>query len=75
MINAERMKKYREKLKKDRVKYEAAKAKACIPNNSIGTKLIGASLEQFRAKNRLRQQKFRENKRKQLINKLPSSSL
>ena len=53
MTNAERMKKYREKIKKDKVKYEAVEAKARIRNNSIRTKLTGASLEQFRAKNRL----------------------
>ena len=63
MTNAERMKKYREKIKKDKVKYEAVKAKARIRNNSIRTKLAGTSLEQFRAKNRPRQEKFRENKK------------
>ena len=64
MTNAERMKKYREKIKKDKVKYEAVKAKARIRNNSIRTKLTGTSLEQFRVKNRLRQ-RFRENKKAQ----------
>ena len=56
--NAERVKKYREKIKKDKVKYEAVKAKARIRNNSIRTKLTGASLEEFRAKKRLREKKF-----------------
>ena len=63
MTNAERMKKYREKIKKDKVKYEAVKVKARIRNNSIRTKLTGASLEQFLAKNRPRQKNFRENKK------------
>ena len=74
MTNAERMKKYREKIKKDKVKYEAVKAKARIRNNSIRTKLTGASLEQFRAKNKLRQKKFRENKKTQVISKSTSNS-
>jgi hypothetical protein len=52
MTNAERMKKYREKIKTDKVKYEAVKAKQ---------KLTGASLAEFRTKNKLRQQKYREN--------------
>ena len=46
-----------------KVKYEAAKAKAHVCNNSIRTKLTGGSLEQFLAKNRLHQQKLRGNKR------------
>ena len=74
MTNAERMKNYREKIKKDKVKYEAVKAMARIRNNSIRTKLTGASLQQFRAKNRPRQKKFRENKKVQLISKSTSNS-
>ncbi|CAF4510123.1 unnamed protein product, partial [Rotaria magnacalcarata] len=72
--NAERMKKYREKRKKDSVKYETAKAKARARNNSIKTKLSGASLAEFRSKAKLRQRKCRENKIKRLINKPSSSS-
>ncbi|CAF4671364.1 unnamed protein product [Rotaria socialis] len=68
--NAERMKKYREK--KDSVKYETAKAQARARNNSIKTKLSGASLTELRSKAKLRQRKCRENKIKRLINK-PSS--
>ncbi|CAF1218860.1 unnamed protein product [Rotaria sordida] len=74
MTNAERMKKYREKVKKDKVKYEAMKAKARARNNSIRTVLRGASLAKFRAENKMRQQKFRENKKQSLIDKpFPSS--
>ncbi|CAF3259812.1 unnamed protein product [Rotaria sp. Silwood2] len=74
MTNAERMKKYREKIKKDKVKYEAMKAKARARNNSIRTVLRGASLAKFRAENKMRQQKFRENKKQSLIDKpFPSS--
>ena len=72
--NAERMKKYREKTKKDSVKYETAKAQARARNNSIKTKLSGASLTEFRSKAKLRQRKCRENKIKRLINKPSSSS-
>ncbi|CAF1682944.1 unnamed protein product [Rotaria magnacalcarata] len=72
--NAERMKKYREKRKKDSVKYETAKAQARARNNSIKTKLSGASLTEFRSKAKLRQRKCRENKIKRLINKPSSSS-
>ncbi|CAF1985414.1 unnamed protein product [Rotaria magnacalcarata] len=72
--NAERMKKYREKRKKDSVKYETAKAKARARNNSIKTKLSGASLAEFRSKAKLRQRKCRENKIKRLINRPSSSS-
>lgn len=68
MTNAERMKKYREKLKKDKVKYQEMKAKNRIRNNSIRPKLTGASLAQFRNKNKLRQKKFRENKKNNLNN-------
>jgi hypothetical protein len=64
MTNAERMKKYREKIKKDKVKYEPMKAKARARNNSIRTTLKGASLAKFHAENKMRQQKFRENKKK-----------
>ncbi|CAF1536035.1 unnamed protein product, partial [Rotaria sp. Silwood1] len=74
MTNAERMKKYREKIKKDKAKYEAVKAKARIRNNSIKTKLTEASLVEYRTKSKIRQQKYRENKRKRLINKPPPSS-
>ena len=66
--NAERMKKYRAKLKKDKTRYEAAKEKARARNNSIRAKLSGANLEEFRKKARLRQRKCRENKTKRLIN-------
>ncbi len=74
MTNAERMKKYREKLKKDKCKYEVAKAKARDRNNSIRTKLAGDDLAKFRTKNKIRQQKFRENKTKHLTNKPPPGS-
>ncbi|CAF4314660.1 unnamed protein product [Didymodactylos carnosus] len=74
MTNAERMKKYREKIKKDKAKYEAMKAKARFLNNSIKTKLSGTRLADFRTKSKIRQQKSRENKRKRLINKPPLSS-
>ena len=74
LSNAERMKKYREKIKKDKVKYEAMKAKARVRNNSIRTKLTAASLATFRAKNKTRQQKFRENKIKNLVNKPPAGT-
>ena len=66
--NVERMKKYREKLKQDKVKYEAAKVKARARNNSTRTKLSGGSLEEFYIKVKLRQRKCRENKRKRLTN-------
>ena len=72
-INAERMKKYRAKLKKDKTRYEAAKEKARARNNSIRAKLSGASLEEFRKKARLRQRKCRENKTKRLTNASSSS--
>ena len=74
MTNAERMKKYRERIKKNKQRYEAVKAKARIRNNSIRPKLTGASLAEFRNQNRIRQQKFRENQRKHLTNKPPPSS-
>ncbi|CAF1108331.1 unnamed protein product [Rotaria sp. Silwood1] len=66
MTNAERMKKYREKIKKDKVKYEAMKAKARARNNSIRTVLRGASLAKFRAENKMRQQNFEKIKNKAL---------
>ena len=72
--SAERMKKYREKLKNNKVKYEEIKVKARAFNNSIRTKLTGANLAEFREKNKMRQQKFRENKKKCLIDKSSSSS-
>ena len=50
MTNAERMKKYREKIKKDKVKYEAVKAKDRVRYNSKKQKLTGASLAEFRTK-------------------------
>ncbi|CAF3615613.1 unnamed protein product [Rotaria sp. Silwood1] len=74
MTNAERSKKYQERIKKDKKKYEAVKAKARIHNNSIRTKLTGGSLAEFRNQNRIRQQKFGENQRKRLTNKPPPSS-
>ena len=52
VTNAERMKKYREKLKKDKVRYEAMKEKARNRNNSIRKKLTGTKLTEFRANNR-----------------------
>lgn len=73
MTNAERMKKYREKLKNNKVKHEEMKAKARVRNNSIRTKLTGASLAEFREKNKIRQRKFRGNKKKCLIDKSSSS--
>ena len=72
--NAERMKKYREKLKNNKVKYEEMKAKARVRNNSIRTKLTKASLAKFREENKIRQRKFRENKKKSLIDKSSSRS-
>jgi hypothetical protein len=45
------------------------KAKVGVPNDSIKIKLIGASLAEFRTKSKIRQEKYRENKRKRLINK------
>ena len=71
--NAERMKKYRAKLKKDKTRYEAAKEKVRARNNSIRAELSGASLEEFRKKARLRQRKCRENKTKRLTNASSSS--
>ena len=71
--NAERMKKYRAKLKKDKTRYEAAKEKTRARNNSIRAKLSGASLEEFRKKARLRQRKCGENKTKRLTNASSSS--
>ena len=64
MTNTEGMKKYREKIKKDKVKYEAVKAKDRVRYNSKKQKLTGASLAEFCVKNKLRQQKYRENKKK-----------
>lgn len=62
MTNAERMKKYREKLKTNKIKYEEMKAKNRCRNNSMRTKLTGTSLAEFRKKNKLRQRKYREKK-------------
>ena len=73
MTNAERMKKYREKLKKDRIKYEEMKAKNRIRNNSMRIKLTGASLDEFRNKRKLSQRKYRQNK-KQVLQKTPSTT-
>lgn len=73
MTNAERMKKYREKLKKNKVKHEETKAKSRIRNNSIRTKLSGPSLAEFRNKNKLRQQKYRD-KKKQALNNTPTTN-
>ena len=64
--NAEHMKTYRAKLKKDKTKYEAVKEKARARNNSIRAKLSGANLQEFRKKARLHQRKCRENKTKRL---------
>ena len=69
--SAERMKKYREKLKNNKVKYEEMKAKARARNNSIRTK---ANPAEFREKNKMRQRKFRENEKKRLIDKSSSRS-
>ncbi|CAF3241381.1 unnamed protein product [Rotaria sp. Silwood2] len=75
MSNVERIKKYREKIKKDKVKYEAVKAKDRIRYNSKKQKLTRASLAEFRTENKLRQQKYREHKKKRLVNKPPPSSV
>ncbi|CAF4588566.1 unnamed protein product, partial [Rotaria sp. Silwood2] len=74
MSNVERIKKYREKIKKDKVKYEAVKAKDRIRFNSKKQKLTGASLAKFRIENKLRQQKYREHKKKRLVKKPPPDS-
>ena len=74
MSNAERMKKYRENIKQDKLKYEKMKAKARLRNNSIRKKLTGASLTEFHNKNKLRQQKFRANRKINLINKPSNNS-
>ncbi|CAF2142451.1 unnamed protein product [Rotaria magnacalcarata] len=65
------MKKYQDKIKEDKVKYDAAKAKVRARNNSIRTKLTEVDLAKFRLQAKSRQQKCRENKRKRLIN-IPS---
>ncbi|CAF4853346.1 unnamed protein product, partial [Rotaria sp. Silwood2] len=62
------------KRRKDKVKYEAVKAKDRVRYNSKKQKLTGASLAEFRTKNKLRKQKSRENKKKCLVNKPPPSS-
>ncbi|CAF1371571.1 unnamed protein product, partial [Didymodactylos carnosus] len=62
MSGAERVKKYRKKLKKDKVKHNIVKAKARVLNNSVKTKLKGAALEKFRINSRNRQKLYRENK-------------
>ena len=61
MTNAERVKKYREKIKKDKVKHEAAKAKDRTRYRSKKQKLTVASMAKFRTETKLRQQKCREN--------------
>ena len=63
MTNAERMKKYRKKIKKDKAKYEAMKAKDCLRYHSKKEKLTETNLAKFRAANKLRQQKCRHNKK------------
>ena len=63
--NAEKMKKYREKLEKDKEKYKAVKAKAYARNNAIRPKLTGAIAAKFGTKAKLRQQNCRQNKIKQ----------
>ena len=62
MKSAERMKKYQEKSKEDKVQHEVAKVKGRIRSNSVRIKLTGASLEHFLAKNRRHQQNFQETK-------------
>ena len=63
--NAEKMKKYREKLEKDKEKYKAVKAKAYTRNNAIRSKLTEALATKFGTKAKLRQLKRRQNKIKQ----------
>ena len=65
IANVERMKKYREKIKKDKVKYEAVKAKDRVRYNLKKQKLTGASLDKFRTERKLHQQKYRQNKKKE----------
>ncbi|CAF1021678.1 unnamed protein product [Adineta ricciae] len=74
MTNAERMKKYREKLKQNKVKREEVKAKSRHRYQSKKAKLTGASLAKFRNNNKIRQQKCRENKNKHWLNNPSSSS-
>ncbi|CAF4522087.1 unnamed protein product, partial [Didymodactylos carnosus] len=50
------------------------KAKARDRNNSIRTKLTGTRLAEFRAKNKMRQKKFRENKKNSVVDKPSPSS-
>ena len=52
MTNAERMKKYREKIKKDKAKYEAMKAKDRFRYHSKKEKLTETNLDKFRAANK-----------------------
>ena len=63
--NAEKMKKYRETLEKDKEKYKAVKAKAYTRNNAIRSKLTEAVATKFGTKAKLRRQKCRQNKIKQ----------
>ena len=74
MTNAEKMKKYLENIKKDEVRYKALKEKTRNRNNSIRKKLTGTRLAEFRANNRDRQRKFRENRRNSIMNKSSVSS-
>ncbi|CAF1153714.1 unnamed protein product [Didymodactylos carnosus] len=74
MSQAERAKKYREKIKKDTVKYKAAKAKARVRGNSKREKLTGLDLAAFRLKNKINQVNFRKSKKKRLNTKTVSSS-
>ncbi|CAF1582205.1 unnamed protein product, partial [Didymodactylos carnosus] len=74
MSQAERAKKYREKIKKDKVKYEAAKAKARVRDNSKREKLTGLDLAAFRLKNKINQVNFRKSKKKRLNTKTVPSA-
>ena len=64
LTNAERMKTYPAKIKKDKVKHEAVKAKAPARYHSKQQNMIGASLAKSFVPRLLRQQKCRENKKK-----------
>ncbi|CAF0954428.1 unnamed protein product [Didymodactylos carnosus] len=64
------MKKYREKMKKDKVKYENFLKKG-DNKKATKTKLDVVELAALRTKNNLRQKKYLNNKTKRLINKPP----
>ncbi|CAF1401516.1 unnamed protein product [Didymodactylos carnosus] len=74
MSQAERAKKYREKIKKDKVKYEAAKGKARVRGNSKREKLTGLDLAAFRLKNKINQVNFRKSNKKRLNTKTVPSA-